>query len=143
MHTSWKSRGYLMFLTKFLGGGSRLSGKLPGGSLYFGFYCICINKCFEICLRGVLYLPSTPPHPCVHLWLGGFLENNYVVIFRQQQLLFFQKNSLFMLLNYEVSLSWHAMKAVLWKQCYESIAMKAVLWKHCYESRILGLISKL
>jgi hypothetical protein len=36
---------------------------LPGGSPYFGFYCIFINKCFEICLRGVLYLPSPLPPP--------------------------------------------------------------------------------
>ena len=37
--------------------------KLPGGSPYFGFYCIFYCKCFEICLRGVLYLPVplTPP----------------------------------------------------------------------------------
>ena len=42
------------------GGGSRLSGKIAWGSPYFRFYCIFINKCFEICLRGVIYLPS--PH---------------------------------------------------------------------------------
>ncbi len=42
--------------------GSRLSGKIAWvGSPYFGFYCIFINKCFEICLRGVLYLPSPLP----------------------------------------------------------------------------------
>jgi hypothetical protein len=42
--------------------GSRLSGKIArGGSPYFGFYCIFINKCFEICLRGVLYLPFPLP----------------------------------------------------------------------------------
>jgi hypothetical protein len=33
-----------------------------GGSPYFGFYCIFINKCFEICLRGILYLPSPSPY---------------------------------------------------------------------------------
>jgi hypothetical protein len=54
-----RGRGYLMFLPKSLSG-SRLSGKIAwgGGSPYFGFYCIFMNKCFEICMRGVLYLPS-------------------------------------------------------------------------------------
>jgi len=40
--------------------GSRLSGKIAkgaGGSPYFGFYYIFINQCFEICMRGILYLP--------------------------------------------------------------------------------------
>jgi hypothetical protein len=64
---------YLMFFAKIpRGGGQRFQEKLPGGSPYFGFYCIFINKCFEFCLRGVLYLhsPLPPPHPpFVHLWL--------------------------------------------------------------------------
>ncbi len=47
--------------------GQGFQEKLPWRSPYFGFYCIFINKCFEICLRGVLYLPSPPPY--VHLWL--------------------------------------------------------------------------
>ncbi len=83
LHTVWKSSGggTRCFLPKSLRG-SRLSGKIAwGGSpYYFMFYCVFINKCFEICLRGVLYLPShhltptsPPPHPhltptCVHLW---------------------------------------------------------------------------
>ncbi len=55
-----QGRGYLMFLAKIPRGGQGFQEKLPGGSPYFGFYCIFINKCLEICLRGVLYLPS--PH---------------------------------------------------------------------------------
>jgi hypothetical protein len=68
-----QGRGYLMFFAKIPREGQGFQEKLRGGwgSSYFGFYCIFINKCFEICLRGLLYLPSTltptssPPH--VHL----------------------------------------------------------------------------
>ncbi len=43
---------------------------LGWGFPYFGFYCVFINKRFEICLRGVLYLPSPPTPPSfVHLWV--------------------------------------------------------------------------
>jgi hypothetical protein len=45
-------------------GGLGFQEKLPRESPYFGFYfyCIFINKCFEICLgTGVLYLPSPFP----------------------------------------------------------------------------------
>ena len=53
-----QGRGYLMFFAKIPRGGQGFQEKLPGGgSPYFRFYCIFINKCFEICLRGVLYLP--------------------------------------------------------------------------------------
>jgi hypothetical protein len=38
-----QERGYLMFFAK-IPRGSRLSGN-------FGFDCVFINKCFEICLR--------------------------------------------------------------------------------------------
>ncbi len=54
-----QGRGYLMFFPK-IPRGSRFSGKIAwGGGPYFGFHNVFfINKCFEICLRGVLYLPS-------------------------------------------------------------------------------------
>jgi hypothetical protein len=60
-----QGRGYLMFFPKSLGGVKAFRKNClggVGGSPYFGFYCIFINKCFEICLRGVLYLPSPSPH---------------------------------------------------------------------------------
>jgi hypothetical protein len=38
-----------------------------GGSPYFWFYCVFINKCFEIGLRGVLYLPSSHPPLCASM----------------------------------------------------------------------------
>jgi hypothetical protein len=52
------------FLPKFPGwgpthGGSRLSGKVTTGargSHYFEFYCIFIDKYFELCLRGAMYV---------------------------------------------------------------------------------------
>jgi hypothetical protein len=63
-----------MFFAEIPRGGQGFQEKFPGGSPYFGFYCIFINKCFEICLRGVSYLPSPlpPPHPpvCIHGSLG-------------------------------------------------------------------------
>ncbi len=45
------------------GGGQGFQKKLPGGgSPYFGFYCIFINNCFEICQRGTIFtLPPGPP----------------------------------------------------------------------------------
>jgi hypothetical protein len=43
-------------------GGQGFQEKVPRVSPYFGFYYIFMNKCFEICLRGVLYLPSPLPH---------------------------------------------------------------------------------
>jgi len=56
-------KGYLKFVPKSLGG-SRLSEKMPGGNPYFGFYCIFINKYFEICLRGAsIYPPPSPLTP--------------------------------------------------------------------------------
>jgi hypothetical protein len=60
----WKiqGRGYLKFLPKSLGG-LGFQEKVQGGSSYFRFSWIFINMCFEICLKGVLYLPSPfPPH---------------------------------------------------------------------------------
>jgi len=62
-----------MFFAKIPRGSQGFQEKLPGGGVpYFGFYCIFINKCFEICLRGVLYLPSPlPPTPCAHLWVNA------------------------------------------------------------------------
>jgi hypothetical protein len=42
-------------------GGSRLSGKIAWGVPLFRVYCVFINKCFEICLREVLYLVFTLP----------------------------------------------------------------------------------
>ncbi len=57
-----QGRGYLKFFAKIPRGGVKAFKKnCLGGSPFFGFYCIFINKCFEICLRGILYLPSPPP----------------------------------------------------------------------------------
>jgi hypothetical protein len=70
-------RGYLMFFAKIPRGGQGFHEKLSGGSPYFGFYCIFIDKCFEICLRGVLYLPYplSPPHPpvCIYIAHGTYV----------------------------------------------------------------------
>jgi hypothetical protein len=67
-----QGKGYLMFLPKSLGGGggSRLSGKIAGGSPYFGFYCILLTSFSKICLGVLFHPPSTltPPPPCVLLW---------------------------------------------------------------------------
>jgi hypothetical protein len=52
-----------MFLPKSLGRVKAFRKNCLGGSPYFGFYCVFINKCFEICLRGILYLPSSLPPP--------------------------------------------------------------------------------
>jgi hypothetical protein len=57
------------------------------GSPYFGFYCIFINKCFEIFLRGVLFLlssfsllPNPPPLSASMGWtwetLVGMFDNS-------------------------------------------------------------------
>ncbi len=72
-----QGRGNLMFFAKIPRGvkAFRKNSLGGGGPPYFGFYCIFINKCFEICLRGVLYLPSPlplpHPPPCVHLCVRG------------------------------------------------------------------------
>jgi hypothetical protein len=62
---------YLMFLAKIPRGSQGFQEKLPVGPPSFGFYCIFINKCFEICLRGVLYLPSTLPPPPLPLSMAA------------------------------------------------------------------------
>ncbi len=77
MHTGWKSReggSWIFCKNPFGGRGQGFQERLQGGGTpYFGFLCIFINKCFEICLGGVLYLtspfPPHPPLPRVHLWL--------------------------------------------------------------------------
>jgi hypothetical protein len=46
-------RGVKAFRKNYLGGP-------PISGFIINFYCIFINKCYEICLSGVLYLPS--PH---------------------------------------------------------------------------------
>ncbi len=65
MHTGWKSRGVgtWCFFAKIPMGVKAFRKNCQWGSPYFGFNCIFINKCFEICLRGVLYLPSPLPPP--------------------------------------------------------------------------------
>ncbi len=82
MHTGWKSRGggTWCFLPKSLGGVKGFRKNCQGGSPYFGFYCIFINQCFEICLRGVLHLPSPlpptsppPPPPPVCIYVNETL----------------------------------------------------------------------
>ncbi len=70
-----QGRGYLKFLPISLGG-SRLSGKIAREGLPisgFNFYCIFINKCFDICLWVSYIYPSPLPLPCVHLWMVGTL----------------------------------------------------------------------
>jgi hypothetical protein len=60
-----------MFFAKIPRGGQGFQEKLPGGSPYFGFYCIFINKCFEICLRGYYIYPppspTSPPLVCIYV----------------------------------------------------------------------------
>jgi hypothetical protein len=60
-----------MFFAKIPRGVKAFRKKLPGGSPYFGFYYFFINKCFEICLKGVLYLPSPPP-VCIYVYIYLF-----------------------------------------------------------------------
>jgi hypothetical protein len=63
---------YCIFVTEFLKsfeGYMRWVEKLPGGSPYSGFYCIFINKCFEICLGGPIFNLSPLTPPCVYLWV--------------------------------------------------------------------------
>jgi hypothetical protein len=53
-----------MFLPKFLGGVKAFRKNcLGGGSPYFVFYCIFINKFFENLPGGVLFHPPSPPSP--------------------------------------------------------------------------------
>jgi hypothetical protein len=61
-----------MCFAKIPMGGQGFQEKLPGGSPYFWFYCIFINKCLKIFLSAVLYLPSplTPP-VCIYDRCGG------------------------------------------------------------------------
>ncbi len=68
-----QGRGYGMFLPKFLGG-QGFQKKLPGGSPYFVFYCIFINKFFKnLPGGGAVSSPLTPPltPPCVHLCMDS------------------------------------------------------------------------
>jgi hypothetical protein len=65
---------------------------LRGESPYFGFYCVFINKCFEICLRGVLYLPSPPHLSCVHLSLHPLVL--FAVVAAQSWLDFYKGKSI-------------------------------------------------
>ena len=51
-------RRYLMFFAKIPRGGQGFQEKLPGGVPLFRVLLHFFNKYFEICLRGVLYLPS-------------------------------------------------------------------------------------
>ncbi len=56
-----QGRGYGMFLPKFLGGVKGFRKNCYGGSTYFAFYCIFINKFFKNLPGGVLF--HTPPPP--------------------------------------------------------------------------------
>jgi hypothetical protein len=61
-----QGRGYLKLLPKSLGGCQvKVSGKgkIAQGSHYFGFYCIFINKSFEIFLGGAIFTLHFPPRP--------------------------------------------------------------------------------
>ncbi len=63
------------------GGGQGSQEKLPGGgggSHYFGVYCIFINKCFEICLRGYNIYP--PPPLCASMSLSGNKKWTYPIL---------------------------------------------------------------
>jgi hypothetical protein len=70
MHKGWKSRkrGSSDFCQN-----PWLSGQnCQGGGCLLEFYCIFIDKSFEICLGGVYVYPLPPsptPTPCAHLWL--------------------------------------------------------------------------
>jgi hypothetical protein len=63
------------------GGGSRVSGKIAwgGGSTYFGFYCIFINKFFENLSGGVCFVPP-PPLPLPACIYGGNLKFSEALI---------------------------------------------------------------
>ncbi len=65
MHTGWKSRGggTWCVLPKSLGRGQGFREKFPGGSPYFGFYCILNNKFFENLPWGCCFIPPHPPLP--------------------------------------------------------------------------------
>jgi hypothetical protein len=55
-----QGRGYLMFFAKIPRVDQGFQEKLPGGGPpILCFYCIFINKCFEICLKGLT--PHPPP----------------------------------------------------------------------------------
>ncbi len=45
------------------GGGQGFQEKLPGGSTYFGFYCVFINKFFENLSGGCCFIPPSPSPP--------------------------------------------------------------------------------
>ncbi len=67
MHQGWKS------VPKSLSGQDFQEKLSVGVPPYFGIDCIFINKCFEIRLSGILYLPSSlPPKPTVCIYVYQF-----------------------------------------------------------------------
>ncbi len=83
-----QGRGNLMFLTKFLGWGGQgfqKNCRWGGWSPFFGFYCIFINMCFEICLRGGTIFTLTPLCASMGLreTLGGLLFWCFIAFYDQ------------------------------------------------------------
>ncbi len=60
----WWSKNMLLIMSSNPKGVSRLSGQNCQGSPILDFYCFFINKTFEICLGGPLFILPTPSSPC-------------------------------------------------------------------------------
>ena len=80
-----KSRGWgtWCFLPKSLGGGGGVKAFRKNSFPYFGFYCISINKCFEIYLRGDYIYPSPHPSPCASMAIFAKFNCQYCKKARQ------------------------------------------------------------
>jgi hypothetical protein len=68
MHTGWKSRvrGARVF-AKMPGGDKAFRKNYQGGSPYFGFNCVFINKSYEICLGAGGAYVYPPPYLCASM----------------------------------------------------------------------------